>query len=63
MRVCIILHNMIEREASTQFDTRTFEHGEGSGTSEVDMTYSTYMPTNLNNLLGKRNEVRDKKNT
>ncbi|XP_024013556.1 uncharacterized protein LOC112087797 [Eutrema salsugineum] len=62
MRTCIILHNMIvedERESDTQYDLSEFEQREGTRFSQVDMTYSTYMPTNIGNMIGIRNQVRD----
>ncbi|XP_013720746.1 uncharacterized protein LOC106424527 [Brassica napus] len=50
MRTCIILHNMIvenEWDGYTQFDTSAFEEGDSSRSSQVDMSYSTDMPSNL----------------
>ncbi|XP_024004167.1 putative nuclease HARBI1 [Eutrema salsugineum] len=63
MRACIILHNMIvenERGTYTQFNLADFEQVDASRTSHVDRTYSTYMPTNILNLIGNRKKVRDK---
>ncbi|XP_048605381.1 uncharacterized protein LOC125582950 [Brassica napus] len=60
MRTCIILHNMIvenERDGYTQFDTSAFEEGDSSRSSQVDMSYSTDMPSNLGNMLGVIDEV------
>lgn len=64
MRACIILHNMIvedERHTFNFGDPAEFEQGEGSGTSQVDLEFSTNMPTTLHNMLGIRNDIRDKK--
>ncbi|XP_048605321.1 uncharacterized protein LOC125582910 [Brassica napus] len=61
MRTCIILHNMIvetERDGYTQFDTSAFEEGDSSRSSQVDMSYSTDMPSNLGNMPGVRNHLR-----
>ncbi|XP_024013544.1 uncharacterized protein LOC112087788 [Eutrema salsugineum] len=67
MRASIILHNMIvedERGTHTLVDTTQFDQVEGTRTSHVDMTYSTNMSTNLNNVISDRiqirNEVRDR---
>uniref|UniRef100_A0A0D2ZUU6 DDE Tnp4 domain-containing protein n=1 Tax=Brassica oleracea var. oleracea TaxID=109376 RepID=A0A0D2ZUU6_BRAOL len=64
MRACIILHNMIvenERDGYTQYDTSEFEEGDVTRSSRVDMSYSTDVPTNLGNMLGIRNHVRDRR--
>uniref|UniRef100_A0A0D3EBT5 Myb-like domain-containing protein n=1 Tax=Brassica oleracea var. oleracea TaxID=109376 RepID=A0A0D3EBT5_BRAOL len=64
MRTCIILHNMIvenERNGYTQYDTSEFEEGDSSRSSQVDMSYSTDMPSNLGNMLGVRSHVRDRR--
>ena len=64
MRACIILHNMIvknERDGYTQYDTSEFEEGDVTKSSRVDMSYSTDMPTNLGNMLGIRNHVRNRR--
>uniref|UniRef100_A0A0D2ZQ80 No apical meristem-associated C-terminal domain-containing protein n=1 Tax=Brassica oleracea var. oleracea TaxID=109376 RepID=A0A0D2ZQ80_BRAOL len=64
MRTCIILHNMIvenERNGYTQYDTSEFEEGDSSRSSQVDMSYSTDMPSNLSNMLGVRSHVRDRR--
>uniref|UniRef100_A0A0D3BP81 DDE Tnp4 domain-containing protein n=1 Tax=Brassica oleracea var. oleracea TaxID=109376 RepID=A0A0D3BP81_BRAOL len=63
MRACIILHNMIvenERDQHTQFDLSSFQQGEDSGSSHVDLTYSTDIPTNIANQMGVRTRICDK---
>uniref|UniRef100_A0A0D3AY84 DDE Tnp4 domain-containing protein n=1 Tax=Brassica oleracea var. oleracea TaxID=109376 RepID=A0A0D3AY84_BRAOL len=63
MRADIILHNMIvedERDGYTQFDVSEFQQGEDTGSSHVDLTYSTDMPTNIANMMGVRTRIRDR---
>ena len=63
MRACIILHNMIvenEREDYTQYDVSGFQQGEGSGSSHIDLTYSTDIPTNIANEMGVRTRIHDR---
>uniref|UniRef100_A0A0D3BXV0 Myb-like domain-containing protein n=1 Tax=Brassica oleracea var. oleracea TaxID=109376 RepID=A0A0D3BXV0_BRAOL len=63
MRACIILHNMIvedERDGYTHFDVSEFQPGEDTGTSHVDLTYSTYIPSNIVNMMGVRTRIRDR---
>ncbi|XP_024014990.1 putative nuclease HARBI1 [Eutrema salsugineum] len=62
MRASIILHNMIvenERGNRSLYDIFGFQQADGSKSSHVDMAYSRDMPTNINNMIGIRNEVRD----
>uniref|UniRef100_A0A0D3CIB6 DDE Tnp4 domain-containing protein n=1 Tax=Brassica oleracea var. oleracea TaxID=109376 RepID=A0A0D3CIB6_BRAOL len=64
MRACIILHNMIvedERDESTQFDTSDFQQGESNGSSHVDLDFSRNIPSNIANMMGVRDDIRDKK--
>ncbi|XP_048607279.1 uncharacterized protein LOC106357942 isoform X2 [Brassica napus] len=63
MRACIILHNMIvedERDGYTQFDVSDFQQAEDNGSSHVDLTYSTDIPTNIANMMGVRTRIRDR---
>uniref|UniRef100_A0A0D3DHL6 DDE Tnp4 domain-containing protein n=1 Tax=Brassica oleracea var. oleracea TaxID=109376 RepID=A0A0D3DHL6_BRAOL len=63
MRACIILHNMIvedERDGYTLFDVSEFQQGEDTGSSHVDLTYSTDIPTNIANMMGVRTRIRDR---
>ena len=63
MRACIILHNMIvedERDGYTQHDVSGFQQGEDNGSSHVDLTYSTNIPTNIANMMGVRTRIRDR---
>uniref|UniRef100_A0A0D3CD62 Myb-like domain-containing protein n=1 Tax=Brassica oleracea var. oleracea TaxID=109376 RepID=A0A0D3CD62_BRAOL len=63
MRACIILHNMIvedERDGYTQFDVSEFQEGEDTGSSHVDLTYSTDMLTNIANMMGVHSRIRDR---
>uniref|UniRef100_A0A0D3AMN4 Uncharacterized protein n=1 Tax=Brassica oleracea var. oleracea TaxID=109376 RepID=A0A0D3AMN4_BRAOL len=63
MRACIILHNMIvedERDGYTQFDVSDFQEAEDNGSSHVDLTYSTNMPSNIANMMSARNRIRDR---
>jgi len=63
MKACIILHNMIvedERDGyNTQFDVSEFLQVEGNQTPQVDLSYSTGMPLNIENMMGMRNQLRD----
>ncbi|XP_010485011.1 PREDICTED: uncharacterized protein LOC104763322 [Camelina sativa] len=62
MRACIILHNMIvedERDGYSLYNIAIFYRGEGSGTSHVDLAYSTEKITDLNNVMTAWNQVRD----
>ena len=63
MRACIIHHNMIvedERDVYTQFDVSEFQQGEDTGSSHVDLNFSTNMPTNIANMMGVRTTIRDR---
>ena len=63
MRACIILHNMKvedEQNGYTQFDVSEFQHGEDTGSSHVDLSFSTNMPTNIANMMGVRTKIRDR---
>uniref|UniRef100_A0A0D3BW03 DDE Tnp4 domain-containing protein n=1 Tax=Brassica oleracea var. oleracea TaxID=109376 RepID=A0A0D3BW03_BRAOL len=63
MRTCIILHNMIvedERDGYTQFDVSGFQQGEETGSSHVNLDFSSNMPTNLVNMMGVRTRIRDR---
>lgn len=48
-----------ERDKYTQYDVSQFQQGEGNGSTQVDRTYSTNMPSNLCNILGNRIRLRD----
>uniref|UniRef100_A0A0D3E0Y1 Nuclease HARBI1 n=1 Tax=Brassica oleracea var. oleracea TaxID=109376 RepID=A0A0D3E0Y1_BRAOL len=64
MRACILLHNMIvkdKRDGYTHFDVSEFQQGEDTGTSHVDLTYSTDIPSNIANMMGVRTRIRDRK--
>uniref|UniRef100_A0A0D3ALG2 No apical meristem-associated C-terminal domain-containing protein n=1 Tax=Brassica oleracea var. oleracea TaxID=109376 RepID=A0A0D3ALG2_BRAOL len=63
MRACIILHNMIvedERDGYTLVNVSEFQAGEDTGSSHVDLDYSTDMPTTIANMLGVRTRIRDR---
>uniref|UniRef100_A0A0D3BGR1 DDE Tnp4 domain-containing protein n=1 Tax=Brassica oleracea var. oleracea TaxID=109376 RepID=A0A0D3BGR1_BRAOL len=63
MRACIILHNMKvedEQNGYTQFDVSEFQHREDTGSSHVDLSFSTDMPTNIANMMGVRTRIRDR---
>uniref|UniRef100_A0A0D3DQV5 Uncharacterized protein n=1 Tax=Brassica oleracea var. oleracea TaxID=109376 RepID=A0A0D3DQV5_BRAOL len=62
-RACIILHYMIvedERDGYTQYDVSEFQQGEDTGSSHVDLMYSTDIPTNIANMMGVRTRIRDR---
>uniref|UniRef100_A0A0D3E5D8 Myb-like domain-containing protein n=1 Tax=Brassica oleracea var. oleracea TaxID=109376 RepID=A0A0D3E5D8_BRAOL len=63
MRACIILHNMIvedERDGYTQYDLAGFNEREDTGTSHVDLNFSSHMPTHITEMMEARNDIRDR---
>ncbi|XP_023633251.1 uncharacterized protein LOC111828755 [Capsella rubella] len=63
MRACIILHNMIvedERDMYTQFNVSEFQQAETEGSTRVDFSYDTYMPSNIVDLMAARTRLRDR---
>ena len=63
MRACIILHNMIvedERDGYTQYDLAGFNERENTGTSHVDLNFSSHMPTHITEMMEARNDIRDR---
>uniref|UniRef100_A0A0D3CC19 Myb-like domain-containing protein n=1 Tax=Brassica oleracea var. oleracea TaxID=109376 RepID=A0A0D3CC19_BRAOL len=49
-----------ERDGYTHFDVSEFQQGEDTGTSHVDLTYSTDIPSNIANMMGVRTRTRDR---
>ena len=49
-----------ERDEYTQFDVSDFQQVEGTGSSHVDLTYSTYIPTNITNMMDVRTRICDR---
>ena len=63
MRACIILHNMIvedERDGYYQNDLRGFHEREDTGTSHVDLSFSSHMPSHITEMMEARNDIRDR---
>uniref|UniRef100_A0A0D3E4Q5 DDE Tnp4 domain-containing protein n=1 Tax=Brassica oleracea var. oleracea TaxID=109376 RepID=A0A0D3E4Q5_BRAOL len=63
MRACIILHNMIvedERDGYNLYNVSEFQQGEDSGSSHVNLTYSTDTPSNIQNMMSVRTTIRDR---
>jgi len=61
--LCIIIYNMIvenERDTYTYFDVSEFVQPESTRNAQVDFTYSTYMPSNLENILETRTRIRNR---
>uniref|UniRef100_A0A0D3C4T8 Uncharacterized protein n=1 Tax=Brassica oleracea var. oleracea TaxID=109376 RepID=A0A0D3C4T8_BRAOL len=48
-----------ERDGYTQFDVQEFQQGEDQGSSHVDLTYSTNIPSNIANMMGVRTRIHD----
>uniref|UniRef100_A0A0D3ECE4 DDE Tnp4 domain-containing protein n=1 Tax=Brassica oleracea var. oleracea TaxID=109376 RepID=A0A0D3ECE4_BRAOL len=63
MRACIILHNMIvenKQDGYNLYNVSEFQQGEDSGSSHVDLTYSTDTPSNIQNMMSVRTTIRDR---
>uniref|UniRef100_A0A0D3DT45 DDE Tnp4 domain-containing protein n=1 Tax=Brassica oleracea var. oleracea TaxID=109376 RepID=A0A0D3DT45_BRAOL len=58
MRACIILNNMIVEDERDEYIQ--YEQVEGSGSSHVDLTYSTDIPTNIANQMDVRTRICDR---
>uniref|UniRef100_A0A1J3FDL9 Uncharacterized protein n=1 Tax=Noccaea caerulescens TaxID=107243 RepID=A0A1J3FDL9_NOCCA len=60
----LILHNMIvedERNSGTQYNESEFQQGQdnGSGSSQVHVTSSEELPSNVHNMMANRADIRD----
>uniref|UniRef100_A0A0D3CEX8 Uncharacterized protein n=1 Tax=Brassica oleracea var. oleracea TaxID=109376 RepID=A0A0D3CEX8_BRAOL len=49
-----------ERDGYTLFNLSEFLPGEDNGSSHVDLTYSTDIPTNIANMMSVRTKLRDR---
>ncbi|KAF8044680.1 hypothetical protein N665_0168s0004 [Sinapis alba] len=49
-----------ERDGYTQYDVSEFQQGDDIGSSHVDPTFSTDIPTNIGNMMDVRTRIRDK---
>ena len=49
-----------EQGGYTQFDVSDFQQGEDNESSNVDLTYSTDIPTNIANMMGVRTRIHDR---
>ena len=62
MRACIILQNMIvenEQDGYTLFNVAEFQQVEDNETSQVNLSFSQEMPTNIANMMHSRHRIRD----
>ena len=49
-----------ERDGYTQYDVLEFQQGDDNGSSHMDLTYSTDIPTNIANMMGVRTRIRNR---
>ncbi|XP_018450842.2 uncharacterized protein LOC108822299 [Raphanus sativus] len=71
MRACIILHNMIvenerddmivvdEQDVYTHYDVSGFQQGEDTGSSDIDLTFSTDTPSRITDMMRMETTIRD----
>lgn len=50
---------MIVEDEQDRYDVSQFQQVEGNGTTNVDFTYSKNIPTNLDNIVDNRIQLRE----